>query len=499
MRPAVRVTLLGPLRAWRDGAEVELGPPQQRLLLAVLLAQAGRPVGLDTLVDVLWEDNPPSSAVNVVRRYVGALRRIFEPSLPARATGSWLFGEGGAYRLAVPPQSCDLAEFRELTSQARKLAGSGEPAGAVGVYVTGLQLWQGRVVEGVAAPARARAAFTDIDREGAEVTLEALDLALTCGLAADLVPYARQAVAMDELNEAMQARLMLALAASGNQAAALKTYETIRDRLADELGIAPGPELASAFQTVLAPPDPAVLPAQLPPDLPTFAGRRAELKSLASEGQVTVAIDGMPGTGKTTLAVHWAHSVADRFPDGQLYVNMRGSEISPAEALRGFLDALGIQPGQIPSTVDDQVALYRRLLSGRQVLVLIDNVRDAASVQPLLPHTAGCHVVVTSRDRMTGLTAHHVTLTTLSYADAREILVRRLGQEKVDAEPDAVAEIIALCRRLPLALAIVAARAAANPHFPLSAVVAKLKTPGRSARTIFEELRLPLGGAVPVD
>jgi DNA-binding SARP family transcriptional activator len=492
--PAVRFTLLGPLRAWRDEVEIELGPPQQRLLLAVLLAQAGGPVSLDTLVDVLWEDNPPSSAVNVVHRYVGTLRRIFQPELPTRATGSWLIRDAGAYRLAVTPESSDLAEFRDLTSRARRLVTAGDPVEAVGVYTASFRLWQGRVAEGVAAPSRARAVFTDIDHEGCGVICEATDVALTCGLAAELVPYLRQAVAMDEFNEAMQARLMLALAAAGNQAAALKTYETIRDKLADELGIDPGAELQAAFQSVLTPPQPdapavahTVRPAQLPPDLPAFAGRRAELKHLESllpsKGLVTVAIDGMPGSGKTTLAVHWAHSVADRFPDGQLYVNMRGfdpnhNELPPAEALRGFLDALGVHPNRIPSTVDAQSALYRSLLSDRRVLVLIDNARDVADVRPLLPGAAGSHVIVTSRNRMSGLVAsegaYPVTLHSLSYDDARETLVRRLGQEKVETEPDAVEEIIALCGRLPLALAIVAARAAAYPHFPLSAIIAKL-------------------------
>jgi DNA-binding SARP family transcriptional activator/tetratricopeptide (TPR) repeat protein len=492
--PAVRFALLGPLRAWRTGSEIELGPPQQRLLLAVLLAHAGAPVSLDTLVDVLWEDNPPNSAVNVVHRYVGTLRRIFEPSLPPRAAGSWLVRDGGGYRLVVSAESADLAEFRALTAQARKLVSGGDTVAAIAVYTSAFQLWQGRVAEGVAATPRARAVFTDVDHEGCEVICEAVDTALTCGLVADLVPYLRQAVSMDEYNEAMQARLMLALTAAGNQAAALKTYENIRAKLAEDLGIDPGPELRSALQSVLSPVPAAptftqaVRPAQLPPDLPAFAGRRAELKHLesllGSKGLVTVAIDGMPGSGKTTLAVHWAHSVAGRFPDGQLYVDLRGfdpsdHQLAPDEALRGFLVALGVHPNQIPSTVDEQSALFRTLLSERRVLVLIDNARDADDVRPLLPGTAGSHVIVTSRNRLTELVAsagaHPVTLHALSHEDARETLIRRLGQEKVETESDAVEEIIRLCGRLPLALAIVSARAAANPHFPLSAIITKLK------------------------
>lgn len=464
----------------------------------MLLAYAGKPVSLDTLVDLLWEDEPPSSAVNVVHRYVGTLRRLFEPELPTRATGSWLIREAGAYRLAVDAESCDLIEYREHTAKARKLAESGNAAEAVSTYVLALRLWQGRVAHGVAAPARAKAIFLDFDHEGCRVICEAADVALPIGRTADVVPYLRLAVSLDEYNEAMQARLMLALAAAGNQAAALQTFETIRDKLANELGVAPGPELTAAFRKVLTPQTveetplitPIVQPAQLPPDLPAFAGREAELKHLesllpqASTGLVTVAIDGMPGSGKTTLAVHWAHSVADRFPDGQLYVNMRGFDpdhvqLTAAEALRGFLDALGIAASRIPPSVDAQSALYRSVLSNRRVLVLIDNAREITDIRPLLPGAAGCLVIVTSRNRLGGLVAAEgaqvLTLHSLSAEEARETLIRRLGREKVETEAEAVEEIIALCGRLPLALAIVAARAAAYPHFPLSAIITKLK------------------------
>ncbi|NRN65935.1 Transcriptional regulator [Kibdelosporangium sp. 4NS15] len=498
MSSAVRFALLGPLRAWRHGAEIDLGPPQQRLLLALLLVNGGKPVSLDSLVDLLWEDEPPSSAVNVVHRYVGTLRRLFEPDLPTRATGSWLIREAGSYRLAVTAESSDVVEYRQNTARARRLAEAGAQREAVSAYLAGLKLWQGRVAHGVVAPARAKAIFLDLDHEGCQVVCEAADVALECGRAADLVPFLRMAVSLDEYNEAMQARLMRVLAATGNQAAALRTYETIRDKLADDLGVDPGPELTGAFREVLTSPAPdetpliapVVRPAQLPPDLPAFAGRSAELRQLESwlpdqpRGLVTIAIDGMPGAGKTTLAVHWAHRVADRFPDGQLYINMRGfdpdhAQLTAAEALRGLLDALGINTSRIPATVDAQSALYRSVLSNRRVLVLIDNAREVADIRPLLPASAGCLVIVTSRNRLAGLVAAEgaqaMTLHALSAEEARETLIRRLGREKVEHEAEAVEEIIALCGRLPLALAIVAARAAAYPHFPLSAIIAKLK------------------------
>jgi DNA-binding SARP family transcriptional activator/tetratricopeptide (TPR) repeat protein len=499
----VRFALLGPVRAWRAGAELELGPPQQRLLLAVLLAGAGGPVSLDELVDVLWEDNPPASAVNVVHRYVGALRRVFEPELAARATGSWLIRHSTTYRLAVTPDSADLPELRDLAGKARWHADNGQASEAVALFTEALRLWRGPCGHGIMASARARTIFTEIDQECLALACEAADVALGCGLAMDILQFLRQAATLDPFNEAVQSRLILTLAATGNQAAALKTYETIRERLAEELGIDPGPELAAAFQTVLTPHEPEVRrqatveplvrPAQLPPDLPAFAGRRTELKYLQSmlpseheppRGLTMVALDGMPGAGKTTLAVHWAHSMAGRFPDGQLYVNMRGFdpngvELSAAEALRGFLDALGMPPERIPAGLDAQTGLYRSLLSQRRVLVLIDNARDLEHVRPLLPGAAGCHVIVTSRNRLTGLVAsegaHLLTLDALTTEDARETLLRRLGPERATMESEAVEELIELCGRLPLALAIVSARAAANPHFPLSAIIQKLR------------------------
>ena len=463
-------------------------------------------MSLDELVDVLWEDNPPPSAVNVIHRYVGALRRVFEPELAARETGTWLVRNAATYHLAVSAESADLLQLRELVEQAR----NEDPTDSVATYVSALRLWRGPCAQGIIASARARAIFTEIDHECLGAVCEAADVALSCGMAGDVAPFVRQASALDPLNEAVQARMVRTLAASGNQAAALKVYEGVRRKLADELGIDPGPELAAAFQQVLAPPpepepvvgqtiEPVVRPAQLPPDLPAFAGRRTELKYLQSllpsndepsRGLTTIALDGMPGAGKTTLAVHWAHSVADRFPDGQLYVNLRGFDpngvqLNPAEALRGFLDALGMPPDRIPDSVDAQTALYRSVLSNRRVLVLVDNARDVAQVRPLLPGAAGCHVIVTSRNRLTGLVAaegaYLLTLDTLSIEDARETLVRRLGPERTEAEAAAVEEIIALCGRLPLALAIVAARAAANPHFPLTAITTKLKRAGLGA------------------
>ncbi len=239
---------------------------------------------------------------------------------------------------------------------------------------------------------------------------------------------------------------------------------------------------------VYLPPSPEVaVPRQLPPAVAGFAGRAGELEALTSlledaarpSGTVVIsAIDGTAGIGKTALAVQWAHQVAGRFPDGQLYVNLRGFDpagppVTPAEAVRGFLDAFEGPAARNPVSLDAEAARYRSLLAGRRVLVVLDNARDTSQVWPLLPGSPGCCVVVTSRNRLTSLIAdgaRPLTVDLLTDTDARQLLARRVGTDRVAAQPQAVQQIIARCARLPLALSIVAARAAARPDFPLTAL-----------------------------
>ncbi|GAA3616427.1 BTAD domain-containing putative transcriptional regulator [Nonomuraea rosea] len=499
----MRFAVLGPVRLWRGDTELNPGPPQQRAILALLLVNVGRPVSLGDMVDLLWGQDPPASAVNVVHRYVGVLRRLLEPGLPLRTEGDWLVRGAGGYRLAVADvDAVDLLRFRRLV----ELAGQAAPEHAVELYAEALALWQAEAAAGIPAEARARPVFAALDQEQITVLQEAADVALRCGAAALLLPTLRACAARHPLDERLQARLMLALAATGRQAEALSAWQTIRSVLGEELGIDPGQELRAAHQSVLSggsdvsgpivePVGSAVRPAQLPADLAVFAGRRADLTRALSlldgtalETVVISAIGGMAGVGKTTLAVHWAHQVAHRFPDGQLYVNLRGfdrlgSVMGPGEALRGFLEALGVPPHRIPPALDGQVGLYRSLLAGRRMLVLLDNARDADQVRPLLPGSAGCLVLITSRDRLPGLVAtegaHPLTVGLFSAAEARESLVRRLGEDRVAGAPEAVDEIIGLCGGLPLALAVVGARAAARPAFQLSAIAAELRdTPG---------------------
>ncbi|MGW5283156.1 AfsR/SARP family transcriptional regulator [Streptomyces collinus] len=515
---AVRFAVLGPVRAWRAAVadpparaerELDLGGPRTQALLALLLLRAGQHVPVPEIVDTLWGSEPPRTAVNAVRRHVGLLRRLLEPGLPARAAGRRLVRGAGGYRLLTDGDDLDLVRFRELREAAVRAAVADPPARAAELFAEALSVWTGPVASGIPREVRARLPLGVPERERLATVREAADAALRAGLPCTVLAELRRAAAGHPLDEPLLARLMLTLAATGRRAEALDTYRTACDRLADALGIDPGPELRDAHRTVLHGTDPApgtgplphprtpapgpAVPAQLPHDLPSFTGRHAELDEVLGvlggdpepTGTVLIsALGGMPGVGKTTLAVHWAHLVADRYPDGQLYADLRGfapagTITEPGEILRRFLDALGVPPECVPQDPDARSALYRSVLCGRRVLVLLDNARDADQVRPLLPGTPGCLTIVTSRDELAGLVAghgaHSLTLRPLGAAQAREFLAARLGAERTAAEPRAVDEIITRCAGLPLALACVAARAALSPHFPLAAVAAELR------------------------
>ncbi len=520
--PDIKLSVLGPVRAWRGETEIDLGPPQQRAILALLLVKAGQPASMVELISLLWPHDPPVSAANVIQRCVGALRRALEPGLAPRANGRWLLRQGGGYRLTLDAATLDLLQFRALARQARTALDGERGADAVPLYVQALQLWRGQCAAGVETDP----VFTAIDQERLTVAQEAADSALRFGGARLLLPALRQAATGALLDEPLQARLMLVLAAAGYQAEALGVYQTVARQLADELGMDPTQELRSAYQKVLRqqatpdipttppphdevtdavevhdeidePPAPVVPLAQLPADLPTFTGRRDELARLSGlldaadrnpSAVRIVAIDGMAGIGKTTLAVHLAHQVAADYPDGQLYLNLRGfdssgSAMTASEALRIFLDALGVGPQRIPAEPEAQAALYRSMLHGRKVLVLLDNARDVEQIRPLLPASAGCLVIITSRNQLTGLITTHaaypLTVESFSAQDARATLTQRLDPYRLADDNAALDEIVELCAGLPLAVAIVAARATVHYYLPIAAIAGEL----RDART----------------
>jgi DNA-binding SARP family transcriptional activator len=501
---ATEFRLLGDVQAVVDGRLVDLGHARQRCVLAVLLVESNRVVPADQLLDRVWADRPPQRARTTLSSYLSRLRQVL-----AGAADVGLARRPGGYVVTVDPMAVDLHRFRHLIAEARAAGGDG----AARLYEQALGLWHGEAFATLETPWLG----TMRDAVAAELLaaeLERNDLALARGGHAALLGDLATRAAAYPLDERLAGQLILAMYRSGRQADALARYEQLRRRLAEELGVDPSPALQQLYRQILTadptlaattpPTTPAaavaapattllVVPRQLPAPPHMFTGRTPEIAALDAvldgvddrpAAVVISAVSGTAGVGKTALAVHWAHRVADRFPDGQLYVNLRGfdpsgSAVEPAEAVRGFLDALGVPPQRSPAGLDAQAALYRSLLAGRRVLVVIDNARDAEQVRPLLPGSPGCLVVVTSRAELSGLVASDgarpLTLDLLTEAEARALLARLLGDERTAAEPYAIDEIIARCARLPLALAIVAARAATHPRFRLETLAAELR------------------------
>jgi DNA-binding SARP family transcriptional activator/tetratricopeptide (TPR) repeat protein/DNA-binding XRE family transcriptional regulator len=507
-----RVGVLGPLAVWRDGQLAEIGAGQQRAVLGLLAIHPGHALHRETIIDAVWAHRPPASAVAMTQSYVSQLRRLLGERL--------LVSDGTSYRLVVSSAQLDALEFADLADQARDTAAAGDPAAACELFQQAAALWRGEPLADVGM-LRGHPALTELAQEQATLILDYAAAAAEAGLPDRVLPQLRALATRSPLDERAHARLMLSLAGSGQQAAALAVFDDLRQRLDEELGITPGPDLTDAHLQVLrgqpkpvraaqqAQPQPPVLPAppqageltrmpppravprQLPAVVAGFTGRARELAELAQlqvpragPGTVVIsAIGGMAGVGKTALAVYWAHRAAGEFPDGQLYVNMRGfgpaDPVPPDEAVRGFLDALGVPVDQIPADPAARTGLYRSLLVNRRMLVVLDNVRDEQQARQLLPGASDCLVIVTSRHELAGLAAVEgaslLSLDLLTSADARALLTARLGADRAAAEPDAVTEITSLCARLPLALAVAAARAASRPRFSLAALARELR------------------------
>jgi len=494
--------VLGPVEVWADSRRFEVSAARQRGLLALLLADANEVLPVDRLVDDLWDGKPPPSARTSLQAYVYRLRRLL-----ARAGGDpdLLRWAGTGYVLDAAGDSLDRDVFRRLVAEGGDLLARRDPAGCVRCWRSALGLWRGPAYADV--PLRAlEVEVRRLETERLTVLEKCLAVEVGMGRHAESIGELEALTAAHPLHEGLWATLMRALQGAGRQADALRAYTVARDRLVEELGIEPSPELQEAHRTILrgdrggsAPisasaRQPLAVPAQLPADVYGFAGRSEQLARLdallASDEQPTAvvisAVSGTAGVGKTALAVHWAHRVRDQFPDGQLYVNLRGFDptgqvMAPAEAVRGFLDALGVPAERIPPSLHAQTALYRSLLAGKRMLVVLDNARDAEQARPLLPGSPTALALVTSRRRLTGLVAaegaHPLTLDLLTAGEARELLARRLGAGRIAAEPQAVKQIITVCEGLPLALTIAAARANQS-GFPLAALAAELAEAG---------------------
>ncbi|MEU6148665.1 BTAD domain-containing putative transcriptional regulator [Actinosynnema sp. NPDC047251] len=469
--------LLGEVAARSTGGPVDLGPSMQRCVLAALAVDVGRVVPVGRIVERVWGSEPPPRARATLSSYISRLRAAL-PEAP-------IVWRSGGYLLDVPREDVDLHRFRALVR-------AGDVAGA-------LALRHGEPLTGLDSDwARTERELLRQELLGAELDL--VDDRLRQGRGEGLVADLAGLVAAHPLDERLAGQYLLALYRAGRSADALEHFQRVRLGLRDQLGADPGEPLRELHRRVLAAdpgldPEPAPgagVPRQLPAAPEPFVGRRDELARLDElDGTAVISsIAGVGGIGKTWLALHWAHHNAHRFPDGQLFVDLRGfgpraDQVDPATAVRGFLEALGVDRDRIPVEPHAQTALFRTTVADRRMLLVVDNAADTGQVVPLLPGTRSCTVLVTSRSRLPGLVTRHgarpVPLDVLTAAEARALLVRRLGADRVDAEPEAVAELIARCGGFPLALGIIAGRARSTPGASLAAAAAELRDLGLTA------------------
>jgi DNA-binding SARP family transcriptional activator/tetratricopeptide (TPR) repeat protein len=511
--PYMRFRLLGPFEIEADHGLVEIRRRRERTLLAVLLRHNHTAFSAERLVYLLWDGEPPSSARQQLHTHVSRVRALLRDQngrgTAARATpGTGGTAENGApielatagamYRLDADDDAIDARRFERLVAEARTLT---DPARRGRRLREALDLWRGDALEGTVSDWLRPRLVADLEELRLAATEEWLECAITIGEHTQLLPELTRLVAAHPAREPLTALSMRALHLAGRSREALDVYRNHQRELAETAGLDPSRSLHELYIAILrgevepaiakrpGPAPTAVVPAQLPSDVPGFSGRGEELHrldDLLTSGRPVVisALSGTAGIGKTALAVHWAHRAAPKFPDGQLYVNLRGfhpeqEPLAAAEALRGFIDSLGVPPQRVPTGMDAQAGLFRSLVAGRRLLIVLDNARDADQVRPLLPGTAECFVLVTSRNQLTGLVAAEgavpVALDLLSPAEARALLAGRLGADRLAAEPEAVDQLIDACARLPLALVIVAAHAATQPGTTLAALAAQLR------------------------
>ncbi|WP_327592665.1 AfsR/SARP family transcriptional regulator [Streptomyces chartreusis] len=519
MNTDIQFSVLGPVRLHKHGLEEAAGQPRQCAVLTSLLLRSGRPVSLSRLVEDVWGDEAPPSAIGSVRTYVYRLRR----AMGERSDSSLNLVEGG-YLLHIQPDTVDLNRFKEATAKAREARSTGDLDAAANLLSKGLAMWRGEALAGVPGPfaGQQRSVLGELRLACAE---EQLACEVERGRYDEATAELSVLLAEHPLRERVCGLLMTALYGAGRQSQALTIYHTTSHMLRQRLGVSPSPELRQVHERILSgrfqPPrntsrsadarhtaSPQPL-AQLPAALPNLVGREKEQEQVehlitqaeASSSVAICVVGGVAGVGKTAFATTVAHRLANHFPDGQLFADLHGEEPGTetrdsAAVLADFLQSLEVRPEAVPETTEARGLMFRDLLAKRRMLIVLDNARNADQLKHLLPGNPGSMALITSRMQLHALVAAYqalpLTLTPLSQADARCFLARRLGSMRTTAEPEAVDRIIHLAGRLPLALANVAARAAYRPQMPLASLADEYAQPEQSALEAFTSEEEPV-------
>jgi DNA-binding SARP family transcriptional activator/Tfp pilus assembly protein PilF len=520
-----QVRVLGPVEVVGPHGPARLEGARQRSVIGLLALSPGVTVPRWRLIDGLWGERPPRTAVKSLHSHVARVRQALEA---CGLAGALVTAEPG-YRLDIDPGRVDAARFEADVRRGREALAGGAAADAAAALRDALARWRAEVALADAEPCGWAAAEVERLAHVRLAACEALwEAELRLGHHAAAIEELERLLVAHPLREKLVELLMLALYRAGRPTDALAAYQRLRVRLADELGVDPGPPLvalhsrilradphldaspgpeAGANQGTVGPATPSEdpardrspaggpisAPAQLPAPVGYFTGRDQPLSILdqlladrSARARIAL-VTGLAGIGKTSLAVHWAHRVADKFPDGQLFVDLRGHEprsaLAPERALAHALRSLGVPSDRVPVDPDEQASLYRSLLHGRRVLVLLDNAGSTETVLPLVPAGGGNLLLVTSRSRLPALTTHHevtvIGLDPLAHLEAFSLLGKVLGPQRLAAEPEAADELVRLCDRMPLALRIAAAKLATQPDQPLQELAAGLAAEDR--------------------
>ncbi|HEX3961274.1 MAG TPA: BTAD domain-containing putative transcriptional regulator [Trebonia sp.] len=507
--------VLGPLEIIESSQNIAPTALKPRQVIALLTLRQNSVVRTSELIDELWEDNPPVSAMTTLQTYIYKLRKTFLKY----GAGEALQTKPAGYMLNIPYENVDLHWFEKAIKEGRAKLDSGDLTRAAEILADALAIWRGPALVDVAAGNLLSAYVTRLEELRFRTLELRIETELRLGRHLELVAELKSLVVGYPLHEGFHMSLMTALYHSGRRYEALDVYRALRNNLVDELGLEPGREVQRLHQDLLSSdvlavsgfeprpglvrltdvdPDDGAVPAQLPADITDFAGRERDVKGLCQRltappcdghGAGRTVISGMPGVGKTALAVHAAHQIWSAFGDGQLYADLKGSTGSaadPADSIHSFLRALGVPRGQVPEALEERSTLFRSVTAERRLLLVLDDAASVAQVRPLLPGGTHCAVIITSRRKLEGLAdASNIVVDTLDRPDSIELLARIIGRPRIHREQDAAEALVDACDCHPLALRCIASRLAAMPRSSLARMAEELT----SSRQRIEELR----------